>query len=113
MAKIKIGEVWSIRTPESYEYKPDDRQERVELIDDILIDDNGHVEDGDIISVQAVFKKTDFENTLKPYWKNRTMVTFIDEAGVEYSNVRVVYKGHKYYPKFPKYVIVTLEIWRK
>ena len=111
MAKIKIGNVWSLRTPESWEYRPDDRQERIELIGDVIVQDEGHVARGDIIACTAVFKKVDWENSIKGYWKNRTRVTVSDESGQEWHNARVVLKSYKYYDKFPKYVILTLEFW--
>lgn len=111
MAKIKIGDVWSIRSPESWEEKPDDRQERIEVIGGVVVHDRGVVDEGTILACSAVFKTSDWENTIKPYWKNRTRVTITDEFGKVYENMRVVYKGRQYMSKHPKYTTLSLEFW--
>ena len=111
VARIRIGEVYSYRTPESWEENPDDRQERIEVIGGVVVQDYGVIEEGKILKCQALFKVSDWENVIKNYWKNRTRVTVTDESGKEYSNVRVVYKGRQYLAKFPAYTLLTLEFW--
>ena len=111
MAKIRIGEAWSLRTPESWNEQPDDRQERVEVVGGVVVQDQGVVEEGTIFSCQAIFRTADWFNIIRPYWLNRTKVTVSDESGKIYENVRVVYKGRQYLPKFPKYTTLNLEFW--
>lgn len=111
MAKIRIGDVWSLRTPERWNEQPDDRQERIEVVGSVVVQDQGVVDEGKIFSCQAIFKTADWFNTIKSYWLNRTKVTITDELGREYENVRIVYKGRQYMPKFPKYTILNLEFW--
>ena len=108
--KIKIGDIFSIRTPESYEYKFDDRQERIKVIDGMIVQDRGRVPEGDVITCTAVFNKSDFEGVLTDYWINRSKITFQDEAGKIYENMVFSVKSYKYYTKLPNYVIVTFEI---
>ena len=55
MAKIRIGDVWSLRTPERWSEQPDDRQERVEVIDGVVVQDQGDVDEGKIFICQAIF----------------------------------------------------------
>lgn len=114
--RIKISaygmeDIYSLRAPESWEYRPDDRQERIEVIGGVIVDDNGHVEEGDIISCTAIFSKTDWVDRIKPLWKERKLITITDEAGEERTNARIVLKSYKYYEKFPQYVVLTLEFW--
>ena len=110
--RIKIGDVYSVRAPESYEFVPDDRQTRIEVLGGVIISDTGRVPEGDVIRCTAVFTKKDFEETLTSNWHNRTKLMFKNEAGVTYVNVVFSVKTYKYYSKFPQYVVVTFEIDR-
>lgn len=110
--RIKIGDVYSIRAPESYEFVPDDRQERIEVFGGVIISDTGRVPEGDVIRCTAVFRKKDFDDKLTSYWHNRTKVWFKNEAGVTYIDMVFSVKSYKYYSKFPQYVVVTFEMDR-
>lgn len=108
--RIKIGDIYSYKTPESWTYTPDDRQEKIELINGVTVQDCGYVEAGDTISCSTIFAAVDF-STLKNYWINRTRVTVIDKAGVSHLNARVIVKSYQYVEKFPQYVTAELEFW--
>ena len=72
MAKIRIGEVFSFRTPESWQETFDDRQERIEVIGGVEVQDYGVIDEGRILTCSAIFKVSDWENVIKNYCKNRT-----------------------------------------
>ena len=102
----------SYRSPESTGVTFDNREERIEIIDGVCVDDCGYIEQGDTLSYTAVFKASEFAK-LKTMFANRTKIRFTNEAGIIYNNVRVVIKSYKSYePKFyPDMVSATFEIW--
>jgi len=108
--KIRIGNVWTHETPKNWVYKPDDRQERIEVIGGVVVQDWGNVRLGDTISCEARFTKADFV-TVKQYWQSRSMCVITDESGEIYPRARIVIKSWRYENRFPKYVIANLEFW--
>lgn len=111
MAKLQVGTACSFGRPENWTYTPDDRQEKIELINGVVVQDCGHVSDGDTFSCSATFSSTDF-TTLMRYWTNRTKVTVVDESGASHSNMRVIVKSYAYVDRFPSYVKADLEFWQ-
>lgn len=110
MAKIRIGTVYSFRAPERWTFTPDDRQQKIELIDGVVVEDCNYIPAGDTISCSALFKSADFA-VVRGYWTNRTRVTVADEVGNVYSNVRVLVKSYHYESRFPSYVNAEIEFW--
>lgn len=109
--QMKIGNVCTFKTPEDWEYTPDDRQEVVKLIGGNTVQDYGHIESGDKMSCTCLFYRDDFE-TVKGYWNSRLLVDVQDEAGNIYKNCRVVIKSWSYQSRFSDYVKTTIEFWR-
>ena len=108
---MKIGNVYSFETPENWSYKPDDRQEIVELINGNTVQDYGHIESGDKMSCDCLFHQKDFQQ-IEEYWNSRLLVDIQDEAGNTYKNCRVVIKSWSYQQRFPDYIKTTIEFWR-
>lgn len=111
MAKIKINNIESFRTPESCTITVDDRIEKIQLINGNTVQDYGHIESGDTFTISALFKKNDF-NSIMTLWNNRSLISFTDESGEVYTNCRIVVKSYKYETKFPDYIMLEFEIWR-
>lgn len=109
---IYINNVPSFRDPESYKIIPDDRIEKIEIIGSVAIQDYGHISDGDVISLQCLFSEANFNQILN-LWNTRTPVTFRDKAGKTFSNMLIVMKEYEPDKNFPKYIMATLELWRK
>ena len=108
---IAIGDIETLET-ENWQVVPDDRQQLVEIIGGVAVQDFGHVEAGDKISCTVRLRKKDFK-TLVGYWDSRTPVTVTDEAGDVWENLRVIVKSYEYVPHFPsKAVQASLEFWR-
>lgn len=112
MATIKINNIESLSSPESYTITPDDRQEIVQLINNNVVQDFGHIESGDKVSFSVNFWKSDFDK-IKQYWDKRILVNFEDVAGNVFKDCRVVIKNYSYKKYFESSTITTnLEIWR-
>lgn len=109
---IFINDIPSFRKPEHYEITPDERVEKIEIIGGIVVQDLGHVAEGDAYSIECIFSS---ENWARFYalWEARQKVTFTDTAGKIFHNMRIVMR--KYYPDrdFPQYMYATFELWRK
>ena len=102
----------SYRSPETYGKTLDDRQEKIEIIDGVCVDDCGYIEQGDVLTFTAVFTATEFQK-VKSFFVNRTKITFTDETGTIYNNVRVILKSYKAYNAqfYPDMVSADFEIW--
>ena len=111
MAKIKINDIESFRRPESFSITPDDRLERIPVMNGVVVQDAGYVEDGDIIQLEAMFGNEEMEDILD-LWKDREKVTLTDEAERTYGNLIMNIKELKYVPRFPDYVFITMELWK-
>ena len=108
---IFINDIPSFRDPESSSITFDDRVEKIELINGNAIQDYGHVENGDKISLTCLFYITNYER-IKALWTSRTLVTYTDEAGEVWANMRLVFKNIKREKKFPNFVTLTFELWK-
>lgn len=107
---IQIGEVRTL-TVENWEVVPDDRQQTVEIVGGVAVQDFGHISAGDKISCTVTMWAEDAA-VVAGYWDNRTPVTIVDEAGNSYANMRVVVKRYSYLPGFKKYFKANIEFWR-
>lgn len=108
--QIQINDIRSFRSPESYGITFDDRQTKVELLNGNTVQDAGRFPSGDAASVTALFRKADYDRIVA-LWEARQLVTFTDEAGNVYQNVRLVLKSYKHEKAFPEFVLLTFEIW--
>ena len=112
MAKIHIliGDVRTLEV-ENWQIVPDDRQQQIEIVGGSVVQDFGHVAEGDKVSCSITVLADGWE-TIKGYWDSRQKVNISDEAGVVWSNMRIVVKSYEYVPHFPKAIKATLEFWR-
>lgn len=108
---ISIGSIKSYKRPSSWTITPDDRQEQIEIIGGVHVQDEGVVAAGEKITCTAIFSAAAFA-TLEDYWQDRTKVTVIDESGTTRTNCRVVIKSYTYVERFPAFYTVTLEFWK-
>ena len=108
---IYINNIPSLRNPESCEYSFDDRVEKIELINGTTTQDYGHVESGDSFALSCVFSYSNYL-LLKNLWINRQFVSYTDEAGKNFYNLRLVFKSVKRVNRFPNYVTLAFELWR-
>ncbi len=107
---IRIGAVKTL-TVESWEITPDDRQQTVEIVNGLVVQDYGHVEAGDKIGCTVTVSAAGW-NIVKRYWDSRQLVDIEDEAGVVHKNLRVIVKSWRYVSRFPDHYNLTLEFWR-
>lgn len=96
---------------ENWQVLPDDRQRMVEIVGGAVVQDFGHVAQGDRISCTATVLSADWEK-IKRYWDEREKVDVTDEAGNVWHNMRVTVKAYAYVPHFPQAYKLTLEFWR-
>ena len=109
---IYINAIASFRDPESYKTIVDDQIQKVKVIGGVVIQDYGHIEDGDAISIVCMFSEANF-NQLLTLWENREIVTFTDTAGKVHDNFIIVMKEYEPDKNFPKYIMATFELWKK
>ena len=107
---IQIGDVRTLEV-ENWQIVPDDRQQQIEIVGGSVVQDFGHIEEGDKVSCSVTVLADGWE-TIKGYWDSRQKVNISDEAGTVWSNMRVVVKSYEYVPHFPKAIKATLEFWR-
>ena len=107
---IQIGNI-KTRDVENWQVIPDDRQQRIEIIGGIAVQDFGRVPGGDKISCTATVLKAGWE-IIKLYWDERIMVDIVDEAGNVWKDMRVVVKSYSYVSYFPRAIKVSFEFWR-
>lgn len=108
---IFINDIPSLRNPESFSYNFDHRIEKIELINGTVAQDYGHIESGDSFSLSCVFSVANYQR-LKALWLNRQFVSFTDEAGTVFYNLRLVFKSIKRVAHFPNYVTLDFDLWR-
>ena len=102
--------VYSLGNPSNETITPDDRQQMMEVIGGVVVQDFGHVAAGDKISWTLQFTATAW-TTIKTWWNARNMVTVTDAAGNVHV-VRVVVKSYSYVPMFErKAVQAVIELW--
>lgn len=108
---IKIGDVETLRT-ENWSVIPDDRQTRIETFDGVVVQDFGHIIEGDSYSCSVTLPAAGGAS-IAEYWNKRELVTVRDVAGVELPDMRVVIKKYSYVEFFEKeYFKADLEFWR-
>ncbi len=108
---IKIGEAVSLGNPTNETITPDDRQQTMEVIGGVVVQDYGHVEAGDRISWTLAFRTPEWEK-VKRYWNGREMVLVEDAAG-EAFYARVVVKSYMRLARFEgKAIEANIELWR-
>lgn len=107
---IQIGEVRTLDV-DNWQIIPDDRQQQVEIIGGVAVQDFGHIESGDKISCNVTVRVGGWQEICR-YWNSRQLVQITDEGGTVWSNMRVVVKSYQYVSRFPKAVKATLEFWR-
>ena len=107
---IQIGEVRTLDA-DNWQIIPDDRQQQVEIIGGMAVQDFGHVEAGDKVSCNVTMTIENW-GAVCGYWNSRQSVQITDEGGNVWPNMRVVVKSYQYVSRFPKAVKATLEFWR-
>ena len=107
---IHIGEVRTLSV-ENWQIVPDDRQQLLEIVGGAVVQDFGHITEGDRISCTVVVTAADWEK-IKAYWDSRAMVNITDEGGNILPSMRVVVKSYAYVAHFPKAYNLSLEFWR-
>ena len=107
---IHIGEVRTLSV-ENWQIVPDDRQQLLEIVGGAVVQDFGHIPEGDRISCSVTVADTDWEK-IKGYWDSRAMVSVTDEGGNILPSMRVVVKSYEYMAHFPKVYKLSLEFWR-
>ncbi len=107
---IHIGEVRTLSV-ENWQIVPDDRQQLLEIVGGAVVQDFGHITEGDRISCTVTVTDTDWEK-IKGYWDSRAMVSVTDEGGNILPSMRVVVKSYEYVVHFPKVYKLSLEFWR-
>ena len=108
---IYINGIPSFRDPESFKIQFNDRVEKIKVIDDVVVQDLGHVTGDDEIAITCMFSTQNFNQILE-LWNSRTLVTFIDTAGISWSGMRIVMREYQIDKHFPNYVMATFELWR-
>lgn len=107
---IDIGGVRTLSV-EGWEITPDDRQETVEILGGMAVQDYGHIEAGDKIGCTVTVSAKGWQ-IIKQYWDSRQLVDVEDEAGIIHRNLRVVVKSWRYVHRFPDHYDLKLEFWR-
>lgn len=119
MARLVIGTVTAIRSPDEAQVTPDDRQEMIKTVvysggaftPSVLVTDGGALDDGAVISYSGIkFHASDWA-TIRGYWTDRLLVSVAGIDGELLTNCRIVLKQWKLDRKF-KMVTADLEIWR-
>lgn len=108
---IEIGNVKTLSVS-NWRVIPDDRQEMIEVVGGVVVQDFGRVRDGDKISCSISIRSTDVA-TLSGYWHRRELVDVTDEAGQVWENRRIIVKSYSYRPFFKDVFDVDIEIWGK
>ena len=107
---IRIGDVWSLSNPESETITPDDRQQTIEILGGVSVQDFGHIEAGDKIAWTLDFSPEAWQ-TVKGYWDSRAIVDIRDAGGGTFRG-RVVVKSYRRKPRFESHITANIEIWR-
>lgn len=119
MARLIIGAVSTLRSPDEAQVTPDDRQELVKTVayaggsftPSVQVLDGGTSDGGTVISYSGIkFHAGDWA-AIRGYWTDRLLVSVTGIDGVLLTNCRIVLKQWKLDRKF-KVVTADLEIWR-
>jgi hypothetical protein len=109
---VMIGSVKTLKLHKPWHCRPDDRQQMIEVVGSVEIQDYGHVEDGDVFEQEYTVTAADWP-TILDYWNNRTKVTVINENGELFDNLRIKITGYDYIENFKGPVKFQCEFWRK
>lgn len=109
--KVKINNIESFRSPENIGIVVDDRVEKIKLINGNCAQDYGHIESGDYFQVTALFHREKFDEIME-LWASRTKVTFTDDSGKNWQDMRIVVKSYQHEKWFPDYINLEFEMWR-
>ena len=107
---IKIGTVYSLSNPENETITPDDRQQTIEIMDGVSVQDYGHIAAGDKITWTLTFSPAAWM-VVKDYWNTRQLVSITDAGGETFTG-RVVIKSYSRKARFESHVVANIEIWR-
>ena len=107
---IRIGSALSLSNPESETITPDDRQQTIEILGGVSVQDFGHIEAGDKIAWTLDFSPEAWE-TIKSYWDSRVIVDVRDAGGRTFQG-RVVVKSYRRKVRFESHITANIEIWR-
>ena len=110
MKCIRIGDAKTLNC-EGWQLTPDDRQERIEIVGGIVVQDHGLIDEGEIISCSCNLSAAEADKVFT-YWKNRQKVDIVDESGNIHQNRRVIVKRYKYVDMFPNFYNIDFEFWR-
>ena len=108
---IYINDIPSFRDPEHYTITPDDRVEKIDLINGVVVQDFGHITGGDTFALECLFTMDNF-NRFVDLWERRQKVSFTDTGGITWQGLRIVLKSFERDRNFPEYVMTTFELWR-
>ncbi len=106
---VRIGEAKSMNDPESETIMPDDRQELIQVMGGVVVQDYGVVDSGLKISWTLNFLQPEWEKVVG-YWKNRTLVT-VTGTGEKSFIARVIVKSYRRIDRFRNAVTAQLELW--
>ena len=109
---IYINDIPSFRDPERCKVIPDDRVQKIEIINSVAVQDYGHVADGDAFSLTCMFSEENVARFMD-LWEARTKVTFTDTKGRIHQNLRIHILEYEPDKDFPEYITVSFELWRK
>lgn len=107
---IYLNGIPSFRKPEKDIFLPDDRLQKIELINGVTYQDLGIV--GGVFALQCLFSAANFAQ-IQALWKARTKVTYVNEAGVSYAGLTIKMTEWQNDKNFPNYVLATFELWRE
>ncbi len=107
---IQIGDVRTLDV-DNWQIIPDDRQQQIEIVGGMAVQDFGHVEVGDRIFCNVTVTSDGWKEICR-YWNARQRVDIYDEAGAVWYDIRVVVKSYQYVSRFPRAIKATLEFWR-
>ena len=107
---FKIGTAESIGKADGWSQTVDDRQELVQTVGGVIVEDYGRVENGDKYSCTCVFDADGYA-TVNGYWTGRVKVNVEMPDGQMLQNVRVLIKSIAHHD-VSKYYKLELEFWR-
>ena len=119
MARLVIGAVTAMRSPDEAQVTPDDRQELVKTVayaggsffPSVQVLDGGTSDDGAVTSYSGIkFHAGDWA-TIRGYWTGRLLVSVAGIDGELLTNCRIVLKQWKLDRKF-NVVTADVDVWR-
>lgn len=108
---IKIGDINTLSVSD-WKVITDDRQEMIEVIGGVVVQDFGYVRAGEKINCRISIWAKDAD-ILRDYFQNRELVDVTDEAGYVWENRRILIKSYSRRSFFPNVFDFEIEIWGK